>query len=61
MWQLINGQSKSQNWSNSQLWAKTGQIRGVELKILIFLDVSANLDYQISKVLIWKINTNISL
>jgi len=39
---------------------KVGQIRGVELEILIFLDVSANVDYQISKGLIWKINTNIS-
>jgi len=25
MWQLLNGQSKSLNWSTSQLWARTGQ------------------------------------
>ena len=43
-----------------QRLVKVGQIRGIELEILIFLDVSTNLDYQISKGLIWKINTNIS-
>jgi len=50
----------SQRVNSGQRLVKVGQIRGTELEILIFLDVSANLDYQISKGLIWKINTNIN-
>ena len=42
-------------WSNSQIWSKTGQRRGVYLHILIFLDVSIKLDYMIENELFRKL------
>jgi len=42
-----------QSWSNIQIWSKTGQTREVEVQILIFLDVSANLNYEI-KIGLWR-------
>jgi len=38
-----------QTVNSRQRLVKVGLIKGVELEILIFLDVSINLDYQISK------------
>jgi len=46
-----NGQS----WSNIQIWSKTGQTRGVEVQILIVLDVFANLNYKIKNGLLRKL------
>jgi len=54
----INGQSNSQlvkSWSNLVKKSKTGQRRGVYLQILIFLDVSAKLDYRIENGLFRKL------
>jgi len=44
-----------QSWSNIQIWSKTGQTRGVEVQILIFLDVFANLNYRIKNGLLRKL------
>jgi len=44
-----------QSWSNIQIWSKIGQTREVEVQILIFLDVSANLNYKIKNGLLRKL------
>jgi len=56
---LVKHSKAGQTINSGQRLVKNGQIRGVKLEILIFLDVSTNLDYQISKCLIEKINANI--
>ena len=45
--QMVKSGQTFKSWSNSQLWSKTGQRRGIYLQILIFLDVFAKLDYMI--------------
>jgi len=50
-----NWSMEQQSWSNVVKQSKTGQRKGVYFQILIFLDVSAKLDYRIENGLFRKL------